>query len=320
MALPTVFTEQFLVEAPIVLAPMGGYAGGALAAAVSNGGGLGMLGAGRGDRDWLDRELALVADATEKPWGIGFLSWAVDVRTVESVVEHEPAALMFSFGDPTSFVEVARAADIPVLIQVTDLDEAKRALDLGADYLIAQGVEAGGHGGGNGWSTFPFVPTVVDLAGSTPVLAAGGIGDGRGLAAALVLGAVGALIGTRFQATTQALIPDRVRTALLEASGEDTESSRITDIMRGSAWPAKYPARTLRNEHLDDWRGREAELESDSAARRSYLAAKPQGPDPDSPVWAGQSVDLITDIPSATDLVKQLTADAERAVSRIRTS
>lgn len=316
MALTTVFTEMFAVRYPIALAPMGGAAGGALAAAVSNGGGLGLVGGGRGNHDRLDQDLKLVAESTDKPWGIGFLTWAIDVGIIERVLEqHRPAAIMFSFGDPTPFIQRVHRAGIPVLVQVTDLYEAKQALDLGADVLIAQGGEAGGHGRG-GWSTMAFTPVVADLAGPTPVLAAGGIADGRGLAAALVLGAAGALIGTRFQATLEASVTPEVTRALIDASGEDTERSRITDILRGAPWPAKYPARTVRNEHIDRWRGREPELLADLEAQHTFRAS-PEGPIP--PIWASQAVDLITDTPSATDLVAQLAIDAERALARATT-
>ena len=186
------------MQHPIALAPMGGSAGGALAAAVSNGGGLGLVGGGRGDREWVDRELGIVARRTAKPGGISFLAWSVDVDTIKRAIDHGPNAVMLSFGDPALLAGPVHRAGTTLIIQVTDLGEARQALDAGADVIIAQGSEAGGHGGRR--ATLPFVPAVVDLAAPIPVLAAGGIADGRGLAAALVLGAAGALIGTRFQA------------------------------------------------------------------------------------------------------------------------
>jgi nitronate monooxygenase len=197
MAWSTAFTELFAVQYPIALAPMGGSAGGALAAAVSNGGGLGLLGGGAGDRGWLDRELPILAERTTRPWGVGFQSWAVDLGTVEHALAAGPAAVMLSFGDPRPFTGAIRAAGAALILQVTDLEEARQALDLGADVIVAQGTEGGGHGARRGRSTLPFVPVVADLAGPVPVLAAGGIADGRGVAAALALGAAGALLGTR---------------------------------------------------------------------------------------------------------------------------
>jgi nitronate monooxygenase len=317
MALSTAFTELFSLQHPVALAPMGGSAGGALAAAVSNGGGLGLLGAAYGDVDWLDRELRIVADGTDKPWGIGFLSWAVDVATVERALQQHPWAVMLSFGDPRAFVEPIRQAGTALIIQATDLEEARQAVDLGADVIVAQGTEAGGHGARRGRSTLPFVPVVVDLAAPTPVLAAGGIADGRGVAAALALGAAGALIGTRFQATVEALVDPSISKAIIEGRAEDTERSTVLDIARGSRWPYhQYSARTLGHPFLDQWRGREDELAADDDAKRAYQDGVARGDLPPLPVWAGEAVDLINDLPSAADLVVALAGQAEDALAR----
>ncbi|MET8859374.1 nitronate monooxygenase [Streptomyces sp. NPDC004579] len=316
MALSTAFTTLFGVEHPIALAPMGGSAGGALAAAVSRGGGLGLLGAGGGDPDWLARELPIVAGAG-RPWGVGFQTWAVGPGVIEQALEYGPAAVMFSFGDPGPYTERVRRAGAAVIVQVTDLDEAGRALDLGADVVVAQGTESGGHGGRHGRSTLPFVPVVVDLAQGVPVLAAGGIADGRGLAAVLALGAAGAVIGTRFQATAEALIDPSTAKALLDGRGQDTERNRILDIARNSRWPSKYTARTLGHPYLDRWRGREAELAADpGAARLAYQAEVANGDVPALPVWAGEGVDLVTDLPPAAELVATLASEAGRALAR----
>jgi nitronate monooxygenase len=310
---------------------MGGVAGGALTAAVSNGGGLGLLGGGNGDRDWLARELPIAARSTSRqrasepgasepgasnPWGVGFQSWAVDTGTVDFALGFHPTAVMLSFGDPTPFVDLVRQAEAKLIIQVTDLDEARQAVDLGADLIVAQGTESGGHSGGQGRSTLAFVPVVADLAAPTPVLAAGGIADGRGIAAALCLGAVGALVGTRFQATAETLAdPDTIK-AIIDGRGGDTERNRILDIARGSRWPAKYPARTLGHPYLDQWRGREDELAADPAARQAYQDGIESGDLPPQPVWASQAVDLINDLPSAADLVGTLARQAEDVLAR----
>jgi nitronate monooxygenase len=315
MGLSTRFTELFGVRYPIALAPMGGSAGGALAAAVSRGGGLGMLGAGPGQREWLDRELPIVASATDKPWGVGFLTWATDADAVRRVLDYGTSAVMLSFGDPSPFVELVRAAGTALIIQVTDLDEARQAAELGADLIVAQGTEAGGHGARLGRSTLPFVPVVVDLVAPVPVLAAGGIGDGRGVAAVLALGAAGALIGTRFQATTEALVDPATINAIVAARAQVTERSRVLDIARGSHWPSRYTARTLGHPYLDRWRGRETELAADPHARREYDDDVRRGVIPALPPWAGEAVDLITDVPSAADLVTALAAQAEHALA-----
>jgi len=186
-------------------------------------------------------------------------------------LDRRPHAVMLSFGDPGPLATRVRAAAVPLIIQVTDLDEARQAVDAGADLIVAQGSEAGGHGGRR--ATLPFVPVVADLVAPTPVLAAGGIADGRGLAAVLALGAAGALIGTRFQASHEALVPAGISKAIVEGRGADTERTRVLDIARDSGWPAKYTARVLRNAYLDRWRDREDELTGDRQARDAYVRA-----------------------------------------------
>jgi nitronate monooxygenase len=316
MTLATAFTELLGVRHPIALAPMGGSAGGELAAAVSNGGGLGLLGGGNGNRDWLDRELAILAARTSRPWGIGFQSWAVEVPAVEYALSRHPTAVMLSFGDPSALCQPVRQAGALLILQVTDLEEARQAIDLGADVIVAQGTESGGHGARRGRSTLPFVPVVADLAAPVPVLAAGGIADGRGLAAALALGAAGALLGTRFQATAEALVDPSVSKAILAGAAEETERSTVLDIARGSRWPSRYPARTLGHPYLDQWRGREDELAADAGALAAYQRGVRQGDLPPEPVWAGEAVDLISDVPSAAGLVGVLAAQAQDALDR----
>ncbi|GIJ66721.1 NAD(P)H-dependent flavin oxidoreductase [Virgisporangium ochraceum] len=315
MVLRTRFTELLGVRHPIALAPMGGSAGGALAAAVSRGGGLGMVGAGPGDPEWMDRELPLAAARPDLPWGVGFLAWAAGVDAVRHALEYGPRAVMLSFGDPAPFAGAVRAVGAILIVQATDLDEARRAVDVGADVIVAQGTEAGGHGARRGRSTLPFVPVVVDLVAPTPVLAAGGIADGRGVAAALALGAAGALVGTRFQATAEALVDPATVEAIVAGRAEDTERNRVLDLARGSAWPERYTARTLGHPYLDRWRGREADLAADPGARLSYEDDVARGVIPALPRWAGESVDLITDVPSAADLVVSLADGAAEALA-----
>lgn len=311
MGLRTSLTEMFGIDHPIVLAPMGDVAGGALAAAVSEGGGLGVIGAGRGDLQWLARECEVARAGTRRPWGIGFLSWAIDAGVVDAAIEQSPAAIMLSFGDPAPFIEAIGAAGIPIIVQVTDMTEARRALDVGADIVVAQGSEAGGHGGGR--ATLPFVPAVVDIAGATPVLAAGGIGDGRGLAAALVLGAAGAVIGTRFEVTPEALITEAAANAIAAARAEDTVQGRALDVVRDSPWPARYPARTLRNRITDTWQAREADM--DDATKAAYRDGVSRGDLDYLPIWAGEAVDLISGYESAAALVGRIAREAELAIA-----
>jgi nitronate monooxygenase len=315
MSLSTAFNNLVAVEHPVVLAPMGGIAGGALAAAVSNAGGLGIVGGGRGESDWLTRELTLVAEKATRPWGVGFLTWAIGPEAIDQALEYGPTVVMLSFGDPTPHAARVRDAGVLLMVQVTDLEEARRALDVGADVIVAQGTEAGGHGGRR--ATLPLVPAVVDLATPVPVLAAGGIADGRGLAAALALGAAGALIGTRFQASLEALIAPGVGEALVKAHGEDTERNRVLDIARDSGWPDRYTARTLRNGYLEQWRGREEELRGDAAGKQVYREAAARGDLDVIPVWAGEAVDLITDLRAASEIVAALLVETEKVIERM---
>jgi nitronate monooxygenase len=313
MALRTALTTAFGIVHPVVLAPMGGVAGGALAAAVSEGGGLGLIGGGRGDAAWLARECAAARAATSRPWGVGLLSWAIDRGTVDAVIAESPAAIMLAFGDPGPFADAVLAAGIPLLVQVTTMDEAKRALEVGANVVVAQGSEAGGHGGER--ATLPFVPAVVDIAGNIPVLAAGGVADGRGLAAALMLGAAGAMIGTRFEATTEALLDAAEAKAIIAARAADTVRNRIVDIALGADWPARYTARTLRNAFIDAWRDNELALQSDEDALAEFRAAVARADADYAPIWAGEAVDLIDGLESASTLVARITAEAEQAIT-----
>lgn len=311
MGLRTALTDMFGIDHPVVLAPMGGVAGGALAAAVSDGGGLGVIGAGAGDPTWLATECDRARAGTKRPWGIGFLSWAIDAAVIDAAIAQSPAAIMLSFGDPSPFTKAVKAANVPLIVQVTDMAEARRALDVGADVVVAQGAEAGGHGGGR--ATLPFVPAVVDIAGSVPVLAAGGIGDGRGLAAALVLGAAGALIGTRFEATHEALITDDEAKAMIAAGAEDTTQGRALDVVRDSPWPARYPARTLRNKVTDAWEGREDDI--DDATKTAYRDGVGRGDLDYLPIWAGEALDLISEQDGAAALVGRIAREAEHAIA-----
>lgn len=317
MALHTPLTELFGIDHPIVLAPMGDVSGGRLTAAVSEGGGLGLIGGGRGDLTMLATECALARENTQKPWGVGLLTWAVNQQIVDWVIAQRPAAIMLSFGDPGPFAKAVHDADIPLLSQVHTLDEAKQALDAGVQVLVAQGREAGGHHGGR--STLPFVPAVVDLAHGTPVLAAGGIGDGRGLAAALTLGAAGAMIGTRFEATHESLLSAAESKVMLKAKAEDTTTGRAIDIAARpleTRWPAQYPARTLRSVFTDQWQDRDAELDADPMAQKEFRDRAAKLDMDYVPIWAGEALDLIDELELAAPLVEKIAHDAEQALTR----
>lgn len=310
----TRLTTLFGLRHPIVLAPMGGVSGGALAAAVSNAGGLGLVGGGYGDPAWLRTELAHVKAHTSKAWGVGFITWSVNRAIVDLALEFRPSAVMLSFGDPAPYAARVKSSGARLICQVQDLEGARHAKDIGADLIVAQGTEGGGHGGHR--ATLPFVPAVVDLVAPTPVVAAGGIADGRGVAAALMLGAEGALLGTRFYAAEEALGRAEAKQRIVDGRGEDTQRTRIFDVVRRIAWPPQFPGRALRNPFFERWHGREAELDGATDAHAAFRAATERGDYETAMVWAGEAIDLIRSVEGARALVERIGTEAAAALRR----
>ena len=297
------------IEHPILLAPMDIVSDGALAASVTKAGGLGLLGGGYGDGDWLGKEFAAAGNTRV---GCGFTTWSLAKRpeVLGRALDHAPAAVMLSFGDPAPFAERIHAAGAKLICQVQSLAQAKEAADAGADIIVAQGTEAGGHGAARG--TMTLVPEIVDALPGVPVVAAGGIADGRGLAAALMLGAEGVLMGTRFYASREAAGRDEAKRRILAASGDDTARSIVFDISRRNVWPAPYNGRLLRNAHMDRWLGREDELMQNAEAEGArYAAARAAGDFDVAGVIAGESAGLIRDLPDAAEIVARVMAEAE---------
>jgi nitronate monooxygenase len=309
--LATALTRLFGLRHPIVLAPMGSVAGGRLAAAVTNAGALGIVGGGYGDARWVRRELDVAREHARGPWGIGFITWSIDPDVFALALRYRPAAVFLSFGDPRPHAPAIRAAGCRLVCQVQDVASARLAQEAGADVIVAQGSEAGGHGGSR--ATLPLVPAVVDIVSPTPVVAAGGIADGRGLAAALALGAQGALIGTRFFAASESLGPEWAKRRLVEAHAERTARTRVFDVVRGYAWPEPYTGRALRNRFMDAWHGREHDLDVALATEQpAYRAATADGSENEyTVVWAGEGVDLIDRIDDAATLVARIASEAE---------
>ena len=316
----TRLTARFGLSVPVMLAPMDTFADGALAAAVSRAGGLGVIGAGYRDADWLGTQFATAAGT---PVGVGFIGWrlAEQPELLELALAHSPAAVIISFGDPTPFADALRAAGVPMLVQINDLDEARRAIDLGANTIIAQGGEAGGHGKG-ARATFTLVPEVADLvaaeAPDTLVLAAGGVADGRGLAAALALGADGALVGTRLWATREAPVSSAARQRTLAAHCDDTVRTGVFDIVRGFAWPTGYTGRTLRNEFVRRWLGNENRLRTElPAAQDTYRAAVEAEDFTIAGIHIGEDIGLIDDTPTVADVLDRMSRDAVEVLRRL---
>jgi nitronate monooxygenase len=253
-------------------------------------------------------ELPRVKKETRRPWGVGLITWSVEPGVIEQVLRYEPHAVMLSFGDPRPYAALIKEK-CRLICQVQDLAGARLAQEAGADIIVAQGTEAGGHGAGR--ATLPLVPAVVDAVAPTPVLAAGGIADGRGLAAALMLGAQGALIGTRFYASAEALGQDRAKQRIVAANGDDTVRTRVFDVVRKLGWPAVNSGRALRNRFMERWDGRErdlaAALQVESAA---YQEAARRADYDTAVVWAGEAVDLIKQVEGAAAMVGRISAEA----------
>lgn len=311
----TPVTDLLGLRHPVLLAPMAGVSGGRLAAAVSRAGGLGLIGGGYGDAGWLGEQLGLIE---QQPVGVGFISWALRQRPelLGLALSARPRAVMLSFGELQPAGALVSDAGAVLIAQVQTVGQAVEAVRQGAQIIVAQGGEAGGHGGLRG--TLALVPAVVDAVAPVPVLAAGGIADGRGLAAALMLGAAGALCGTLFYASVESLAHQRAKQALVQASGDDTVKSPLYDLLRGLDWPAgPWGLRTLGNALTRRWSGDLDALRQDLALHRAQLQeARDRGDFEVAPVIAGEAADLVGQIGPAEQALLAMVGDCARLLER----
>ncbi len=260
MALRTRLNDLLDIEHPILSAPMAFAAGGNLAATITGAGGLGLIGGGYGDPEWLEREFKAARNARV---GCGFITWSLAKRPqlLELVLAHNPVAVMLSFGSPMPFSRRIKEVGAKLICQIQSMSHAREAIDAGADIIVAQGAEAGGHGLTR--ATLTLLPEVADYlakaAPATALVAAGGIADGRGLAAALMLGADGVLIGSRFWASSEALVSPAFQKRASAADGDSTIRTTVVDLARKIAWPNSVTARVMKNRFVEDWHGHEAE-------------------------------------------------------------
>jgi nitronate monooxygenase len=312
MELHTRLCDQLGITVPILNAPMGGGdAPGALAAAVSEAGGLGLIGGTtREGAPWLVEQIRVARDRTDRPFGVGFIGHVPGVDELVAVALDEGVRIIaHSFADPEPVVAAAHRAGALVLAQVRTVAAARRAAAVGADIVTAQGTEAGGHTGRV--STLPLVPAVVDAVAPRPVVAAGGIADGRGLAAALLLGAEGAWLGTAFLGTPEAGVSHAYRARVLDAGADDTVLTDVFDIATGMPWPDGVSGRAVRNRFADEWVGHEGALRTWADAHRAeYLAIDPEHAVDDHAVWAGEASTFVTRIEPAGEVVRRIAADA----------
>ena len=311
--LSTYVTENWGLQYPIIGAPMA-YAGrGRLAHAISKAGGLGLLGVGSKDSvEYLEHESAIArGDGTSTKFGIGLMAWALETRPelLDAAIAQKPFLLSISFGSIQPYVERAHRAGILVATQVSSRRAAVAALETGADLVVAQGTEAGGHTGSVG--TLPLLQIVLDSV-DIPVAAAGGIASPAGVAAVLAAGAAAAWIGTAFLLSPEADLSDEARRRLTEADETQTIHTSVFDRVNQLAWPPEFPGRALRNRFAEQWHGHEDELLSKpEEIARFRRGAEAKDYDITS-IYSGQSVGMLSEPKPAPEVVQHLGDGAER--------
>jgi NAD(P)H-dependent flavin oxidoreductase YrpB (nitropropane dioxygenase family) len=325
LAFDTAFCRLVGVPMPIVQAPIGGLATPEVASAASEAGALGMLAMTWKEPEEIDATLRRMAALTDKPFGVNLILRTEQEERLRRCLDGGARLISFFWGDPAPLVPIAHAAGALVMHTVGSAAEARRVVDAGADIVVAQGWEAGGHVWGD-VTTLALVPAVVDAVAPTPVVAAGGIGDGRGLAAVLTLGASAGWLGTRFVMTTEVAAHPRYRELLAGASETSTVHSSLFD----GGWP-DAPHRTLRNSTIDAWEAAGRPSSGQRPGEGDRLATDPAGEtvsryDSTSPravldgdieaisLWAGQSVGLIDDVRPVREVVETLAGEAAAAL------
>ncbi|MEO6573855.1 MAG: nitronate monooxygenase [Polyangiaceae bacterium] len=319
--LTTFLTTSWGLEVPIIGAPMSPQAGGRLAAALSRSGALGMIGVGAAQPiEQLEGDIEECRSlAGGRPFGIGLMAWAVAARPelLDAALQAKPFAIAISFGDPAPYAARIRDAGVHLVSQVQDRRSALAAEAAGAALVIAQGTEAGGHTGTVG--TLPLLQIVLDAV-KIPVIAAGGIASGRGLAAVLAAGAQGAWIGTPFLVAEEARNSDRARQALVDALETETVLTSVFDVAQGIPWPPQFGGRALKNAFSDRWNGHEGELAKDDAARAKLMSARKTEDYDTAYLYAGQGVGMLARVEPAVAIVRRIADEAEahlRAVGAV---
>jgi NAD(P)H-dependent flavin oxidoreductase YrpB (nitropropane dioxygenase family) len=311
--LTTRLCELLGITHPVVLGGMGIGTNPELVAAVSNAGALGIQGGCSGLPPADIAQLAeRIRELSDRPFGLNMLLFAAGDADVGAVLDARPGT--FSTAWPRADQDLAglfaRAHDAgsTVMHMVASPGEAHHAAEAGADVIVAQGTDGGGHVGLTG--TIALVPMVVRAVAPVPVVAAGGLADGAGLASALMLGAEGALYGTRFLATDEAPVPDAYKRAITDSDGVNTMVTGLADVAIGTVWPGAY-ARVIRNRFIETWSGREGELRyQQGRVGAGAWRALSEGDADQSILYAGQSAGLIDSVQPAGVVVEQIVADA----------
>ncbi len=329
------FTKRFALTTPIALAPMAFASGGELAAACARAGALGLIGGAYGDRQWTSKEYSLAArlllddQRAKARLGCGFITWKLeeDQSALDWLLDQAdtPAAIMLSFGDPTPFAREIIDRAIPLICQIQNMGQIEQAVDSGASVIVAQGSEAGGHGLNSldGRSSFTLIPEMADwLAGHAPgvdLLAAGGVADGRSMAAAMVLGADGVLVGSRLWATEESLAPSQAIAEAVRSDGDGTARSAVFDILRQKNWPEQFDFRALRNRIHRQWEGQMAKLrDNPEQAVADYLDGVAAGDYQRAHVTVGEGTGLINSVCPAAQIIQDLHSSATDVLSGMK--
>jgi enoyl-[acyl-carrier protein] reductase II len=315
--LNTALCDILGIDVPIILAPMGTCTSAEFAAAVSNEGGLGGIGSLFRTTAAVKRDIDLVKTLTNKPYAVNHIPQTLDAEAFRHTLAARPAVISFALGDPGDLVRQAHDVGSRVMLQVTTVAQAIQAAERGVDVIIAQGGEAGGYCGDV--STLALVPQVVDAVSPIPVVAAGGIFDGRGIAAALMLGAAGVNLGTRFIATKEAPVPEEWKQAIAQANSEDAIKVDVLNDISPLPGTAGFGTvlRSLHTAFVDEWSAKRDEACRDRDRLRNQIISTTQAGRPhETLLTAGQTAGGIKQILPVAVIMRQLIAEAEAALSK----
>jgi len=329
--LTTSLCQALGIEHPVMAAAMGGATTPEFAAAVSSAGGLGQLTVTGLDAETVANRVRRTRELSERPFAANVILDIWKGHEIDAALNAGAPIIFLFWGDPRPYVEQVHGANARLVVQVGSVGEAVAARDAGVDAIVAQGVEAGGHVRGT-TPLFSLVPAVAEAVAPLPVVAAGGIVDGRGLAAALALGAQGVLMGTRFLASEEAFVHPEYQRRILEAPGDTVYSQDLFDV----AWPSA-PHRMLRNRVVTEWEaagrpplgsraGEGTIIGSSSAsgrvveiARYTSFTATPafEGDIEEAPLWAGMSVGRVREVKPAGEIVRETVREADAILARL---
>jgi len=315
--LKTPLCDLFGIDVPIILAPMGSCTSAELAAAVSNQGGLGGIGSLFRTTEAIKRDIEVVKSLTNRHYAINHIPPTLDAEAFRCTLEARPAVISFALGDPGDLIKQAHDVGSLVMLQVTTVAQAIEAAERGVDAIVAQGGEAGGYCGTV--STMALVPQVVDAVAPIPVVAAGGIYDGRGIAAALMLGASGVNLGTRFIASREAPVSDLWKNAITSANSEDAIKADVLNDIVPLPGTGGFGTvlRSLRTPFLEEWSAKREEARRDRERLRDHVVGTHRiGQQHATLLTAGQTAGGIKDILPVADIINQLVAETEAALSR----